>query len=145
MRMVIQKVKHARLTSNGTLVSEIGAGLIVFLGVCKGDGMSQVKHCANKVASIRIFRRDGKMNDSVRDVHGEVLVVSNFTLCTGSGTGARPDFSLSAEKSTALDLYLKFAKELKNLGVPVKLGAFGQDMQIETQLDGPTTIYKEFN
>ena len=106
--------------------------------------MEQVKHCANKIATIRIFERDNKLNDSVLNINGEVLLVSNFTLCTGSGTGARPDFSLSADKTEAKSLYLELADELKSLGVKVKLGAFGEDMKIETTLDGPVTIYKEY-
>lgn len=144
MRIVIERVKSAKLTVSGELISEIGKGLIVLVGVCKGDGMGQVKHCANKIATIRIFERDKKLNDSVLNINGEVLLVSNFTLCTGSGTGARPDFSLSADKTEAKSLYLKLADELKSLGVKVKLGAFGEDMKIETTLDGPVTIYKEY-
>lgn len=144
MRIVIERVKLATLRVNGKVISEIGAGLIVLVGVCKGDDLVKVKRCANKISTIRIFERNNKLNDSVKDINGEVLLVSNFTLCTGSGTGARPDFSLSADKTEAESLYLKLADELKALGVKVKLGAFGEDMKIETILDGPITIYKEY-
>ncbi len=144
MRLVIQKVKSASLKVEGELISETGAGYIVFAGVCKGDTMEKVKRAATRIATMRVFRtEDGKMNKSILDVAGEVLLVSNFTLCTKEGSGARPDFGLSADKDTAKSLYLALADELDSLGVPVKLGVFGADMQIATQLDGPTTIYKE--
>ena len=92
---------------------------------------------------MRIFERDEKMNLSVLDTKGEVLLISNFTLCTKEGSGARPDFGLSADKDTAKSLYLALADELDLLNVPVRLGVFGADMQIQTHLDGPVTIYKE--
>ena len=144
MRLVIQKVKYACLKVNNEVISETGAGYIVFAGVCVGDTMEHVKRAAARIASLRVFRtEDGKMNRSILDIGGEVLLVSNFTLCTKEGSGARPDFSLSADKETANKLYLALSDELDNLGVPVKRGVFGADMQIHTHLDGPVTIYKE--
>ena len=144
MRLVIQKVKYASLKVEGELISETNKGYIVFAGVCIGDTMEQVKRAATRIATMRVFRtEDGKMNKSILDINGEVLLVSNFTLCTKEGSGARPDFGFSADKETANKLYLALADELDTLGVPVKLGVFGADMQITTQLDGPTTIYKE--
>lgn len=145
MRLVIQRVKSAKLCVEGELISEIGAGLMVFVGVVKGDTMEQVKRAANKISTIRIFEENDKMNKSVKDITGEVLLISNFTLCTGSGSGARPDFSLSADKVVAKNLYNELASELDVLNVPVKLGVFGADMQIDAHLDGPITIYKEIN
>lgn len=143
MRIVIQKVKSAKLCVDEKLVSEIGAGFIVFAGVCKGDTMDQVQRTAKRIATLRVFRKDGKMDKSIQDIGGEVLLVSNFTLCTKEGSGARPDFGFSADKETAKKLYLALADELDSLGVPVRLGVFGADMQIDAHLDGPTTIYKE--
>ena len=144
MRLVIQKVKYASLKVEDKIISEIGAGYIVFAGVCVGDTMEHVKRAAARLATMRVFRTDdGKMNKSILDVGGEILLVSNFTLCTKEGSGARPDFGLSADKDTANRLYMALSDELDNLGVPVKRGVFGADMQITTQLDGPTTIYKE--
>lgn len=143
MRLVIQRVKSAKLSVDNELISEIGGGLIVFVGVCKGDTVEQIKKGANKIATMRIFEVDGKMNQSVLDTRGEVLLVSNFTLCTKEGSGARPDFGLSADRDTAKSLYLMLADELDSLNVPVKLGVFGADMQINAELDGPVTIYKE--
>ena len=143
MRLVIERVKSARLTVDNKLISEIGAGLIVLVGVCKGDDITKVKRAANKIATMRIFEVDDKMNLSVLDTKGEVMLISNFTLCTKETSGARPDFGLSADRETAKSLYLALADELDSLNVPVRLGAFGEDMQIQTHLDGPITIYKE--
>ena len=144
MRLVIQKVKYASLKVEGKLISETNKGYIVFAGVCIGDTMEQVKRAAARIATMRVFRtEDGKMNKSILDIGGEVLLVSNFTLCTKEGSGARPDFGLSADKEIANKLYLALADELDSLNVPVKCGVFGADMQITTHLDGPTTIYKE--
>ena len=143
MRLVIQRVKSASLKVDNELISEIGFGLTVFVGVCEGDTMQQVKKVANKISTIRIFEENGKMNKNIQDVDGEVLLISNFTLCTKETSGARPDFTLSADRETAKSLYLALADELDVLGVKVKLGVFGADMQINSHLDGPITIYKE--
>lgn len=145
MRLVIQRVKNAKLSVNNQLISEIGVGLMVFVGVCKGDTITQVKKCANKISTIRIFEEDDKMNKNLHDVGGEVLLISNFTLCTKETSGARPDFTLSADRETANKLYQELASELDVLNVPTKLGVFGADMQIDAHLDGPITIYKEIN
>ena len=143
MRLVIQRVKNASLSVDENLVSEIGFGLMVFVGVCEGDTMQQVKKAANKISTIRIFEEDDRMNKNIHDVNGEVMLISNFTLCTKETSGARPDFTLSADRETAKSLYLALADELDILGVKVKLGVFGADMQINSHLDGPITIYKE--
>ena len=143
MRLVIQRVKNASLSVDNKLISEIGFGLIVFVGVCEGDTMQQVAKAANKISTIRIFEENNKMNKNIHDIEGEVLLVSNFTLCTKETSGARPDFTLSANRDVAKSLYLALADELDSLGVKVKLGVFGADMQIDAHLDGPITIYKE--
>ena len=143
MRIVVERVKSAKLSVDNQIVSEIGQGLLVFVGVCDGDSISIVPKVANKIATMRIFERDNKMNESVQDINGEILLVSNFTLCTKDTSGTRPDFSLSADKTTANNLYMALASEIDKLGVPVRLGVFGADMQIDTHLDGPITIYKE--
>ena len=143
MRLVIQRVKSASLSVDNKLISGIGVGLMVFVGVVKGDDIQQVKKAANKISTIRIFEEDGKMNKSIHDINGEVLLISNFTLCTKETSGARPDFTLSADKGNAKNLYEELASELDLLNVPVKMGVFGADMQIDAHLDGPITIYKE--
>ncbi len=145
MRLVIQRVKSARLSVDNKLISEISVGLMVFVGVMKGDTMQQVKKAANKISTIRIFEEDNKMNKSLLDAGGQVLLISNFTLCTKETSGARPDFTLSADRDTANKLYQELASELDLLNVPVKTGVFGADMQIDAHLDGPITIYKEIN
>ena len=143
MRLVIQRVKSAKLSVDNELISEIGVGLMVFVGVCKGDTLVQVKKAANKISTIRIFEEDDKMNKNLHDVGGQVLLISNFTLCTKETSGARPDFTLSADRETANKLYEELASELDLLNVPVKMGVFGADMEVNAQIDGPITIYKE--
>jgi len=145
MRLVIQRVKSASLSVDEKLVSEIGVGLMVFVGVVKGDTSAQVKKAANKISTIRIFEEDDKMYKNLNDVNGQVLLISNFTLCTKETSGARPDFTLSAERVIANKLYEELASELDVLNVPVKMGVFGADMQIDAHLDGPITIFKEIN
>lgn len=144
MRFVIQRIKKAKLCVDGKLISEVNAGLMVLCGVCNDDTTNQVKKSANKIANLRIFEDENeKLNLSVLDKSGEILLVSNFTLCTIESSGNRPSFIYSADKETANNLYLELQKELINLGVPTKLGVFGADMQIDAHLDGPITIYKE--
>ena len=145
MRFVIQRVKNSTLKVDNEIVSQIGMGLNIYVGVCLGDNETNISKIANKLANMRIFEdENGKMNLSIKDVNGEILLVSNFTLCTIEGSGNRPNFSLSADKETANRLYLLLAEELRKLGVPTKLGVFAADMQIDTHLDGPINIYKEF-
>ena len=143
MRLVIQRVKNASLRVDGELISEIGVGLMCFAGIVEGDTITQIKKAANKISTIRIFKEDEKMNKSIHDVNGEVLLISNFTLCTKETSGARPDFTLSAPREQAKSLYEQLAQELRLLNVKVKTGVFGADMQIDAHLDGPITIYKE--
>ncbi len=144
MRVVVQRVKHASLTADGVPFSQIGKGLLVMVGIMRDDTLDIVKRSAKKLSTMRIFERAGKLNDSVLDLGAEILLVSNFTLCTAQSSGARPDFSLSADKVKASDLYMRLSDELRSLGVPTSTGVFGADMQIDTTLDGPITIFKEF-
>lgn len=147
MRLVIQRVKSARLEVNNELISEISKGYNVFVGVTREDTIENVKRAARRIATVRLFKDDeGKLKYSIKDVGGEVLLVSNFTLCDRKGSGgARPDFTLSADKDTALALYLELQKELQQeYQVPTKLGKFGETMQIYTQLDGPVNLVQEY-
>ena len=143
MRFVIQRVKSASLSVDNTLISKIDKGLLVFVGVCKDDEQKIVKKCAEKLASLRVFEEDNKMNKNIMDKGYEILLVSNFTLCTKETSGARPDFGLAKDRFEANHLYNCLANELTLFGVKVKLGKFGEDMQINADLDGPVTIYKE--
>lgn len=144
MRFVIQRVKSSKLSVNNELISEIGVGLMVLVGVCKDDKEELIVKAANKLVNLRIFEDENeKLNKSVIDVGGEIMLISNFTLCTIESSGNRPSFILSADKEKALDFYNKLGKEIEKLGVKVKFGVFGADMQIDAHLDGPITIYKE--
>ena len=144
MKFVAQRILAASLTVNGQPVSEIGRGLIVYFGVRSGDSEAQAKKCAEKIAALRVFEDEaGKMNRSVKDIGGEVLLVSQFTLYGDASHGNRPSFTLAERPERANALYELAVSELKLLGVPVKTGVFGADMRIEQINNGPVTIIYE--
>ena len=144
MKFVAQRVASAALCVSGELVSEIGRGLVVYLGVKAGDNEKQAEKAMEKVALLRVFEDEaGKMNLSVRDVKGEVLLVSQFTLYGDSKKGNRPSFSEAERPERADALYEHAVSYLRSLGVPVKTVVFGADMQIEQHNDGPVTIIYE--
>ena len=147
MRFVIQRVKSARLEVDNELVSEIGKGYNVFVGVTCEDSLENVEKSARRIATVRLFKdENGKLTYNISQVGGEILLVSNFTLCDKKGSGgARPDFTMSAPKDMALDYYLKLQQILINdYNIPTKLGRFGETMQIYTQLDGPINLFQEY-
>ena len=144
MRAVVQRVKHTSLRVDGPLISEIPFGLTVFLGVKTGDVEASADYLAKKIASLRIFEdENGKMNRSVQDVGGEVLMVSQFTLYGDASHGNRPSFTLAERPERANELYEYAVKALQSYGIPVKKGVFGADMKIEQHNDGPVTILLE--
>ena len=144
MRAVVQRVKKTALRVDGELISEIPFGLTVFLGVKTGDTEKEATYIAKKVAGLRIFEdENGKMNLSVKDVGGEVLLVSQFTLYGDATKGNRPSFTLAERPEIAEPLYEYAVKELASYGVTVKKGVFGADMKIEQNNDGPVTILLE--
>ena len=144
MKFVAQRVASAALCVSGELVSEIGRGLVVYLGVKAGDNEKQAEKAMEKVALLRVFEDEaGKMNLSVRDVKGEVLLVSQFTLYGDAKKGNRPSFSEAERPERADALYEHAVSYLRSLGVPVKTGVFGADMQIEQHNDGSVTIIYE--
>ena len=144
MKFVAQRVLKAALCVSGELVSEIGRGLVVYLGVKAGDNEKQAEKAMEKVALLRVFEDEaGKMNLSVRDVKGEVLLVSQFTLYGDAKKGNRPSFSEAERPERADALYEHAVSYLRSLGVPVKTGVFGADMQISQHNDGPVTIIFE--
>ena len=144
MKAVVQRVKHTSLSVEGKLISEIPFGLTVFLGVKTGDTEKDGAYLAKKIAGLRIFEdENGKMNLSVKDVGGEVLLVSQFTLYGDASHGNRPSFTLAARPEIAEPLYEYTLKELRGYGITVKKGVFGADMQIEQRNDGPVTILLE--
>lgn len=144
MKFVAQRVSRARLTVGNEPVSEIGCGLVVYFGVKTGDGAAQVEKCAEKIAHLRVFEDEaGKMNRSVTDVGGEVLLVSQFTLYGDAKKGNRPSFTQAERPEAADALYRLAAERLAALGVSVRLGVFGAHMVIEQVNDGPVTIIYE--
>jgi len=147
MRIVIQRVKSSRLEVNSKLVSEIGHGFNVFVGVMRDDTIENVKKIAHRIATLRLFKDDNdKLKFNIKDVNGEVLLVSNFTLCDRKNqTGTRPDFSLSADKEKANELYYALQQELiQEYNIQTKMGRFAENMQIYTQLDGPLNLVQEY-
>lgn len=144
MKAVAQRVKKSSLSVDGKLISEIGAGLTVFLGIKQGDTSAQAERMAYKIANLRVFEDDcGKMNLSVKDIGGEVLLVSQFTLYGDCSHGNRPSFSTAEEPKKANALYEYCAEKLRENGVPVKQGVFGADMQILQHNDGPVSVILE--
>ena len=145
MRAVIQRVKQTTLSVDGKIISSIPFGLAVFLGVGSGDMPSSADKIAYKIARLRVFEdENGKMNLSVKDVGGEVLMISQFTLYGDCTHGNRPSFTGAEQPSRAEELYDYCVEKLKIEGIPVKKGVFGADMKISQQNDGPVTILMEF-
>lgn len=144
MKFVAQRVASAALCVSDELVSEIGRGLVVYLGVKTGDVEQQAEKAMEKIAALRVFEDEaGKMNLSVRDVKGEVLLVSQFTLYGDARKGNRPSFTEAERPERADALYEHAVLYLRSLGVPVQTGVFGADMQISQHNDGPVTIIYE--
>ncbi len=141
---MVQKVKYASVTINSELYSRIGNGLLVFLGVEKGDSEENALNLAKKLAALRIFQDENeKMNRSILDVKGEMLVVSQFTLCGDCKKGTRPSFDKSAPPEIAEKLYEKFVSYIKTEKIPVKTGKFRAMMDVELLNNGPVTFLIE--
>ncbi|GAB4388132.1 MAG: D-aminoacyl-tRNA deacylase [Thermodesulfovibrionales bacterium] len=141
MRALVQRVREAGVSSSGQTVASIGRGLLVFLGVARGDAEEDADYLARKVAGLRVFEdAEGKMNLSLRDVGGEALVVSQFTLHADTRRGNRPSFAEAEEPGRAESLYLDFAGRLRGQGVPVATGRFAASMEVSLVNDGPVTI-----
>lgn len=144
MKAVIQRVKRASVTVSGELVSEIGQGYMILLGIVEGDTMRELDALTAKVSKLRVFADENdKMNLSIRDVGGSILLVSQFTLCADCHHGNRPAFVSAMKPAQADVLYRAFGASLEALGVPVKYGVFGAMMDIELINDGPVTILLE--
>lgn len=141
MRALIQRVIGAAVRVDGTVVGEIGAGLLILVCAVAGDDEAKPAALAAKVAKLRVFRDEaGKMNRSLRDVGGAALVVSQFTLAADTSRGNRPGFSGAADPATGERLYEAFAQAMRDEGVPVATGRFGADMAVSLVNDGPVTI-----
>ena len=142
MRALIQRVSRASVTVDGKVVGHIGQGLLVFLGVGQDDSEVQVKTLADKIVHLRIFGDDeGKMNRSLLDIGGEVLVVSQFTLYADARRGRRPSFTDAAPPVVAETLFEHFKEALAGYGLTVASGVFGAYMTIEIRNEGPVTIW----
>jgi D-tyrosyl-tRNA(Tyr) deacylase len=144
MRALIQRVSRASVTVEGKVVGEIGRGLLVLLGVGQIDGETQVKTLADKIVHLRIFEDDeGKMNRSILEVGGQVLVVSQFTLYADVRRGRRPSFTNAAPPSLAEPLVERFKAAIASYGLTVASGIFGAYMTIEIRNEGPVTIWMD--
>ena len=142
MRVIVQRVQSSRVEIDGEVSGEIGQGLMVLLGITEGDGQEQCDFLADKLVHLRIFTDEQeKMNLSLQDINGEMLIVSQFTLYGDCKKGRRPSFVAAARPETAVPLYEYFIDAVKRLGVKkVATGQFGADMQVYIQNDGPVTL-----
>lgn len=142
MKLLVQRVLSAHVEVNQQVVGHIQNGMLVFLGVEKGDTKQHAEFLANKLTNLRIFEDDnGKMNLSVKDVHGEILVVSQFTLAADLSRGNRPGFDNAELPEKANDMYKYFLQLLKNNGIIPQTGIFQADMKVHLINDGPCTFW----
>ena len=141
MRAVVQRVGRAQVSVRGEVSGRIGPGLLVLLGVGAGDGKADADYLAEKIAGLRIFEDEhGKMNRSVSEAGGAVLVVSQFTLYGDVRRGKRPSFDAAAAPELARELYEYFTERMRGFGLTCETGRFQEDMQVELVNDGPVTI-----
>lgn len=144
MRLVIQRVSHASVEVNGSIVGEVDKGLLVLVGVTHSDTIREVKWLANKLINLRIFNDENcKMNLSLKDINGSVLAVSQFTLYGDAVKGNRPSFIDAAKPELANELYEIFKDEVSKFGINVSSGIFGADMKVNLLNDGPVTVIIE--
>lgn len=144
MRVVIQRVSEASVTVDQQVIGEIKAGLLVLICAMQGDDQTQADYLVKKIAKLRIFKDEaGKMNRSVSDTSGAVLVISQFTLAADTHRGNRPGFSTAAPPAQGEALYTYFADQLEAQGLVVQRGSFGADMQVRLLNDGPVTIWMD--
>ena len=150
MRAVIQRVSKASVTIDGKIHSDVNQGLLVFLGIEDADTIEDIEWLSGKIVNLRIFNDEkGVMNNSVKDIQGEILLVSQFTLNASTKKGNRPSYIKASKPEIAIPMYEKMIGQLsKELGKPIQTGEFGADMKVELLNDGPVTIiidtkYKE--
>ena len=145
MRLVVQRVKYASVKVDGEVKGEIKQGLLALVGVKQGDTDKDLEFCVNKLVGLRIFEDENeKMNLSVKDINGEILLISQFTLYGETKKGFRPSFIMAEEPVRANEMYEKFILRTKEMsGLKVEQGVFGADMKVELLNDGPVTILIE--
>ena len=141
MKAIIQRVSSASVMVADKKISEIGFGLLILLGITQEDEERDIDYLVKKTAELRIFKDDGqKMNLSIQDVGGEILVVSQFTLCADTRRGCRPSFIGAAEPKMAENMYDKYCQKIQLLNIPISKGQFGASMDVGLINDGPLTI-----
>jgi len=144
MRAVIQRVKSAEVLVDGRVSGKIGNGLLVFVGVARGDGEEDISYLISKLPDLRIFEdTSGKFNLSLREINGEMLVVSQFTLYGDCRKGRRPSFTEAEDPALARDLYERFISRLREQNIPVQTGEFQARMEVHLINDGPVTLILE--
>ena len=141
MRAVVQRVSHASVKVDGEIIGKINKGLLVLLGVCDQDEQSDLVYLADKITGLRIFEdQDEKMNLSLEDIAGEILIISQFTLFGNCRKGKRPSFTAAGKPDFAEEMYEKFIEYVSAKGFNVQHGKFGADMKVELLNDGPVTL-----
>lgn len=141
MRAVVQKVKYSSVTVDNEIIGKIDNGFMILLGVTHEDTLKEVEWLSKKIKDLRIFEdQDGKMNLSLEDVKGEVLIISQFTLYGNCIKGRRPSFTDAAKPNHAENLYNKFIEKFQFFGIKTQTGKFGADMKVELLNDGPVTM-----
>ncbi len=144
MRLLIQRVSKASVKVEGKCVGKINKGFLVFLGITHGDTKDNVDYLVNKLYNLRVFEDENeKMNLSIKDINGEILIVSQFTLYADTSHGNRPSFINAAKPDKANELYEYFIEKAKQTGLKIEAGIFGADMKVELLNDGPVTILLE--
>ncbi len=144
MKIVVQRVKNAQVDVEGNTVGKIGVGFLVLLGVTHGDTKEQADYLVKKLCNLRVFTDENdKMNLSIKDVNGQLLIVSQFTLYADCSNGNRPSFTEAAKPDQANELYEYFCKQCENNEIHVEKGIFGADMKVSLINDGPVTIIIE--
>lgn len=144
MKILIQRVSHAHVEVEGTIVGAIGPGALVFIGVTHSDTITQAAWLANKLVHLRMFEDvNGKINQSLLDHQGKVLVISQFTLYADCSDGRRPSFTQAAQPELAKQLYEHFIEEVRKGGILVEMGVFGAEMKVSLLNDGPVTLMIE--
>ena len=141
MRVVLQRVSHASVTVEEKVIGKIQRGFLLLVGVTHDDAMEDMEYLVRKIVQMRIFEdEEGKLNRSIQDIGGEILLVSQFTLYADTKKGNRPSFSKAAPGDVALKMFEQFNGLLRDTGIPVETGQFGADMKVELLNDGPVTI-----
>ncbi len=144
MKAIVQRVKKAKLYVEEVYKGEIKKGIVVFLGIGKGDTVDKIDYFVKKIPSLRIFEdENGKMNYSIFDIKGEIMVVSQFTLYGDCTRGNRPDFTMAEKSEVAKIIFEKFVEKIKNLDIKLVAGEFGKKMIVEIYNDGPCTLILE--